>query len=161
MEARQLQFIEETKVFKKSLINFLCLQFLLAATFFKPPSPPAANNSAAHLNGENEGTEEVHYSSNAEPDSFDWQTPFEAKPPSLPAAPRTIPPPTPHEDVAESSQAKKRKKPADRRTQVGIPSDASDDSDDLPALPEPRRRRYHVISCDSDDDSSTANPPAT
>ncbi|KAK8554325.1 hypothetical protein V6N12_031289 [Hibiscus sabdariffa] len=121
MEARQLQFIEETKVFQKSLINFLCFQFPLAATFFKPPSPPAANNSAAHLNGEDEGTKEVHYSFNTEPDAFDWQTSFEAKPPSPPAAPHTFPPPTPHEDVAESSQARKRKTPAGRRIQADIP----------------------------------------
>ncbi|KAK8624427.1 hypothetical protein V6N13_065772 [Hibiscus sabdariffa] len=39
IEARQLQHMEETKVFRTSLINFLCFQFPSAAAFFSTPPP--------------------------------------------------------------------------------------------------------------------------
>ncbi|KAK8986901.1 hypothetical protein V6N11_055218 [Hibiscus sabdariffa] len=63
--------------------------------------------------------------------------------------------------TTESSQVRKRKTPAGRRIQADIPLDVADYFDDLPALPTARRRSYHVISCDSDDDNSTANLPTT
>ncbi|KAK8525396.1 hypothetical protein V6N12_014088 [Hibiscus sabdariffa] len=49
IEARQLQFQEETKVFNQSLVKFLCFQFPSVAAFFAQPTsaPPQPNLSAA------------------------------------------------------------------------------------------------------------------
>ncbi|KAK8519723.1 hypothetical protein V6N12_030085 [Hibiscus sabdariffa] len=48
VEARQLQMIEETKVFRNSLIQFLCFQFPDAVHFFSTPpntTPPPTNSA--------------------------------------------------------------------------------------------------------------------
>ncbi|KAK8574876.1 hypothetical protein V6N12_062553 [Hibiscus sabdariffa] len=82
IEARQLQFQEETKVFNQSLVKFLCFQFPSAASFFAQPSsaPPQPNMSAAAqpsatTSAKASATEEVHFSSDDENDVFDWQSP--------------------------------------------------------------------------------------
>ncbi|KAL4385534.1 hypothetical protein GQ457_15G016780 [Hibiscus cannabinus] len=86
IEARELQFMEETKVFQTSLINFLCFQFLDAATFF-PAQPtmmhPVKLSTATHPkttakpSDEAGNTDRVHFSSDNENDAFDWHTPLE------------------------------------------------------------------------------------
>ncbi|KAK8999760.1 hypothetical protein V6N11_065257 [Hibiscus sabdariffa] len=150
VEARQLQMIEETKVFHNSLIQFLCFQFPDAARFFSTPpntAPPPAT-SAVNPSEEAGQTEPVNLS---EEDIFDWQTPV-------------IPPtttPTAHTDnAADPSPARKRKKPAGRTIQADTPSDAADDSGatadfHVPPSNIKRRRHLHVISSDSEDDGIT------
>ncbi|KAK8985816.1 hypothetical protein V6N11_047309 [Hibiscus sabdariffa] len=107
IEARQIELITESKVFQTTLLQFLYDNFP-AAEFppapNAPPAPPVAANSFATPSTGASETEEVQYSSNAEPDTFDWNTPHDF-PPSAPA------PPT---NVAESSIARKRKTPAAR-----------------------------------------------
>ncbi|KAK8682689.1 hypothetical protein V6N13_055068 [Hibiscus sabdariffa] len=69
MEARQLQFIEETKVFVNSLVQFLFFQFPNVATFFSTaPPPPAA--STTNPSAEASQTEQLHFSSNVGEDIF-------------------------------------------------------------------------------------------
>ncbi|KAK8516825.1 hypothetical protein V6N12_049537 [Hibiscus sabdariffa] len=78
IEARRLQFQEETKVFNQSLVKFLCFQFPSAAAFFAQPSsaPPQPNMSAAAqpsatTSAKAGATEEIHFSSDDENDVFD------------------------------------------------------------------------------------------
>ncbi|KAK8512074.1 hypothetical protein V6N12_018555 [Hibiscus sabdariffa] len=157
IEARQLTLIEETKVFQNSLINFLCFQFLHASNFFPTQpttAPPPAVASAADPSAEDGQTEPMNLSGE---DMFDWQTPI--------TAPATITPPAQADDVAESSHARKRKMPAGRTIQADTPSDDADKSTYAAELPTPqspdkRRRRYHVISNDSDDDGN-ADPTSS
>ncbi|KAK8698111.1 hypothetical protein V6N13_114242 [Hibiscus sabdariffa] len=84
IEARQIQFQEEIKVFQSNLLKFLQFQFPASAAFFGPPStaPPQPSVSAAaaaqpstHTSAKEGATEEVHFSSNDENDIFDWQSP--------------------------------------------------------------------------------------
>ncbi|KAK8681263.1 hypothetical protein V6N13_053668 [Hibiscus sabdariffa] len=82
IEARQLQFQEETKVFNQSLVKFLFFQFPSAAAFFAQPTsaPPQPNMSAAAQPSANTSSnagaiEEVQFSSDDENDVFDWQSP--------------------------------------------------------------------------------------
>ncbi|KAL4279579.1 hypothetical protein GQ457_03G020320 [Hibiscus cannabinus] len=80
IEAKQLHFQEETKVFQQTLINFLCFRFPSAATFFGKQSAaqPHAHHSTATqpIPSANPSvpagdTEEVHLSSDNENDIFD------------------------------------------------------------------------------------------
>ncbi|KAK8584326.1 hypothetical protein V6N12_068571 [Hibiscus sabdariffa] len=103
----------------------------------------AANSVATPSVGAGK-TEETHYSSNVEPDAFDWNTPYETQPPS-PSAPA---PPT---DIAESSGARKRKAPAARVIREDTPLDQPADPPTQPS-PAKRRRRLHIILRDSGGD---------
>ncbi|KAK8696829.1 hypothetical protein V6N13_001953 [Hibiscus sabdariffa] len=152
IEAQQLTFIEETKVFQNSIISFLCFQFPHAANFFRTQpttAPPPVAAFAADPSAEGGQTEPINLS---EEDIFNWQTPI--------IAPATITLPTRADDVAESSHARKRKMTAGRTIQADTPSDAVDKSEEAaehpaPQSPSKRRIRYHVVSSDSDDDGST------
>ncbi|KAK9018436.1 hypothetical protein V6N11_001412 [Hibiscus sabdariffa] len=130
MEARQLQFIEETKVFQNSLTQFLFSQFPNAATFFSTaPPPPAA--SATKLSAEAGQTEQLHFSSNVGEDIFDWKTPHE----HLPEIPTDIP---------ESSRARKRKTPAARVVTEDLPTTSSTaEAEETPANQTAKRRRRY------------------
>ncbi|KAL4304014.1 hypothetical protein GQ457_10G008750 [Hibiscus cannabinus] len=98
IEARQLHFQEETKVFLNTLKSFLCFQFPSTAAFFTPQSvamPPANHSTAAHpipstdpLVPESD-TEEVHLSSDDENDIFECSTTQQTK--SLAPAVREVP----------------------------------------------------------------------
>ncbi|KAK9046179.1 hypothetical protein V6N11_052078 [Hibiscus sabdariffa] len=110
IEARQLQFQEEIKIFNKNLLKFLFFQFPTAATIFGQPSspPPQPSVSAAtaaqpstHTSAKAGATEELHFSSDDENDVFDWQSPRDHLQPlsltTIPAAavPILSPAPTP------------------------------------------------------------------
>ncbi|KAK8530757.1 hypothetical protein V6N12_013259 [Hibiscus sabdariffa] len=81
IEAQQLQHIEEVKVFRNSLVQFLYFQFPSTAAFFSTP-PPTAQPAPAPAQqtpptdpSEGAGnTEQLHLS---EEDIFDWHTPME------------------------------------------------------------------------------------
>ncbi|KAK8649181.1 hypothetical protein V6N13_129915 [Hibiscus sabdariffa] len=84
IEARQLHFQNEVKVFQDTLTKFLLFQFPASATFFgrssTPPTQPSASAAAAaqpltHTSAKEGATEEVHFSSDDENDVFDWQSP--------------------------------------------------------------------------------------
>ncbi|KAK8675375.1 hypothetical protein V6N13_033442 [Hibiscus sabdariffa] len=82
IEARQLQFQEETKVFNQTLVKFLCFQFpSVAASFAQSSSPPPQPNistaaqPSANTSAKAGATEELHFSSDDENDVFDWQSP--------------------------------------------------------------------------------------
>ncbi|KAK8690378.1 hypothetical protein V6N13_073912 [Hibiscus sabdariffa] len=106
IEARQLHFQEETKVFLNALKNFLCFQFPSAAAFFtpQPVATPNANHSAttqpipsANPSVPVGDTEEVHLSSDDKNDIFDWQSPRDRHNPRRPTPTRV--------EVPESSTA--------------------------------------------------------
>ncbi|KAK8694589.1 hypothetical protein V6N13_072137 [Hibiscus sabdariffa] len=170
--------MEETKVFHTSLINFLCFQFSNIAAFFaaQPTTTHQANFSAATQPkstikpSEGAGnTEKVNLSSDDENEIFDWHTPMEHH--------RQICPTPRAADILDSSTAEKFKEPApaegealpvatsrrSRKTRAGriMLSDRSsslDKEEQAPPRPAKRQRRYHVITIDSDDDSSTELP---
>ncbi|KAK9001973.1 hypothetical protein V6N11_024666 [Hibiscus sabdariffa] len=172
IEARQLQFQEETKVFNQSLVKFLCFQFPSAAAFFAQPfSPPpqptmsAAAQPSAHTSAKAGATEEIHFSSDDENDVFDWQSPRDhlqpiGPTPSKPATAVPIPSaaPTPTTSAIDehpkpdSLVGKKGKVTAGKSFGRDIPSSPEDEEEEQ--RPAKRKRRYHVISADSDDDSS-------
>ncbi|KAK8684155.1 hypothetical protein V6N13_040186 [Hibiscus sabdariffa] len=178
IEARQLHFQEEFKVFQSNLIKFLNFQFPASAAFFgqtsTPPSQPSASAAAAaqpstNTSAKEGATEEVHFSSDDENDIFDWQSPRDhlltlgpVTPTPTPAAPILSAAPTPNTSaVAErptpDSPARKRGKATAGRT-IGRndPSSPEVEADQRPAK---RRRRYHIITADSDDDDSSAELP--
>ncbi|KAL4289558.1 hypothetical protein GQ457_14G026860 [Hibiscus cannabinus] len=92
IEARQLQFQNDVKVFQDTLTKFLIYQFPASAAFFGQPSAPPTQPStsaaaaaqpttsagAAHqstnTSAKEGATEELHFSSNDENDVFDWQS---------------------------------------------------------------------------------------
>ncbi|KAK8600054.1 hypothetical protein V6N12_049914 [Hibiscus sabdariffa] len=156
IEARQIEFIAESKLFQTTLLQFLYDHFSAAkfppAPTAPPASPAAADSTATPSVGAGE-TEEVHYSSNPEPDAFDWHTPYETQPPSL--APTPVP--TPPTDIAEPSGVRKRKAPATRVIREDTPLDQPVDpptTANPPAQPSPakRRRCLHIILSDSEGD---------
>ncbi|KAK9044467.1 hypothetical protein V6N11_058367 [Hibiscus sabdariffa] len=159
IEARQLQQIEETKVFRNSLIQFLCPQFPAATTFFSTtptmaqPAPtqqtPPANQSEGAGN-----TEQLNLSAE---DIFDWHTPMEhqsqLKTADVPGSskanddtPAHAEPPT----AAEDTLRRRRKAPAKRIIQ----SDRSSSPDQPEHQPAKRQRRYLIVTTDSDDEGS-------
>ncbi|KAK8586188.1 hypothetical protein V6N13_130710 [Hibiscus sabdariffa] len=125
-----MQLIEETKVFKNSLISFLFFQFPHAANFFRTQpttAPPLVATSAADPSAKDGQMEPINLSRK---DIFDWQTPI--------IAPATITSPARANDVAESSHARKWKKPAGRTIQADTPSDAADKSEEATERPAPQ-----------------------
>ncbi|KAK9011204.1 hypothetical protein V6N11_044058 [Hibiscus sabdariffa] len=174
VEARQLQIQAETKVFQQNLINFLCFQFPAAATFFnaQPEATVAANRSTATQPNPSSNpsamagsTEEVHFSSDDENDVFDWQSPRDhlqpiGPTPSKPAVavPILSPAPTPDNSAIadrptpDSPARRKGKAPAGRTVSRHAPS--RPDEDEQLQRPTKRQRRYHIITANSDDDSS-------
>ncbi|KAK8576725.1 hypothetical protein V6N13_015158 [Hibiscus sabdariffa] len=181
IEARQLQHMEETKVFQNSLINFLFFQLPAAVAYFhnQPTTNQPENFSAATLpkstpvQSEGAGnTEKVDLSSDDENDIFDWHTPMEHHGPTCPtpymaevpgsATIQKIPPsaPTAQEVAPQPTTSpvhtvqRRSKRPAGRV----MFSDRSSSPDPTVQPPAKRQRRYHVITADSDDDSSACVP---
>ncbi|KAK8986029.1 hypothetical protein V6N11_082315 [Hibiscus sabdariffa] len=176
IEAWQIQFQEETKVFNQSLVKFLCFQFPAAATFFAQPSsaPPQHNVSSAAQPSANTSakagaTEEIHFSSDDENDVFDWQSPRDHLQPidPIPSKPTTTVPilsaaPTPttsaitDRPTLDSPTRRKGKAKMGRSFGRDIPSSPDEEAEQRPAK---RRGRYHVITAESDDDDSSAELP--
>ncbi|KAL4312159.1 hypothetical protein GQ457_01G018330 [Hibiscus cannabinus] len=178
IEARQIHFQEEMKVFQSNLLKFLQFQFPVSATFFGQPSfpPPQPSVSAAvaaqpstHTPAKEGATEEVHFSSDDENDVFDWQSPRDNL---LPLGPLTTTPapavpilsaaPTPttsaiaERPTPDSPAKRKGEATAGRTFGRHITSSPEDEADQRPAK---RRRRYHVITADSDEDDINAEIP--
>ncbi|KAK8672301.1 hypothetical protein V6N13_110674 [Hibiscus sabdariffa] len=174
IEARQLNFQEEFKVFQTNLLKFLNFQFPSSAAFFgqsstPPPQPSsfaAAAQPSTHTSDKEGATEEIHFSSDDENDIFDWQSPRDhlltlgpSTTTPAPAAPILSTAPTPTTaTVAErptpESPARKRGKATAGRT-ISRDHPSSPDEEDADQRPAKRRRRYHVITADSDDDGSS------
>ncbi|KAK8508708.1 hypothetical protein V6N12_032703 [Hibiscus sabdariffa] len=168
----------ETKVFQQNLINFLCYKFFVAATYFnaQPEATAAVNRStatqpmpSANPSAKAGSTEELHFSSDDENDVFDWQSPRDHLQPigSSPsklavAVPILSPAPTPANSAIadrptpDSPARRKGKAPAGRSITRHAPS--SSDEEEQMQRPAKRPRRYHIITADSDDDSSDAIP---
>ncbi|KAL4290595.1 hypothetical protein GQ457_14G015410 [Hibiscus cannabinus] len=163
IEARQLHFQEEFKVFQSNLIKFLNFQFPTSTTFFShsstpPPQPSAFAASAAqpstHTSAKEGATKEVHFSSDDENDIFDWQSPRDhlltlgpATSTPAPAAPILSATPKPTTAAAverptPDSPARKRGKATAGRT-LGSNTSASPDDEEAEQRPT-KRRRYHV-----------------
>ncbi|KAL4291231.1 hypothetical protein GQ457_14G026840 [Hibiscus cannabinus] len=174
IEARQLHFQSEVKVFQETLTKFLIFQFPASAAFFgrtsTPPPQPSASAAAAaqpstHTSAKEGATEEVHFSSDDENDIFDWQSPRDhllALGPSTstpaPAAPILSAAPTPTtaaavERTTPDSPARKRGKATAGRT-FDRGNTSSPDEEEADQRPAKRRRRYHVITAESDEDDS-------
>ncbi|KAK8617987.1 hypothetical protein V6N13_080887 [Hibiscus sabdariffa] len=174
IEARQLQFQQETKVFHQNLLKFLCFQFPAAATFFgqssSPPLQPSVSAAAAaqpstHTSAKAGATEELHFSSDDENDVFDWQSPLDHLQPlgptttPAPTVPILSAAPTPTASVIterptpDSPTRKKGKATAGRTIGRDIPS--SPEAEQRPA----KRRKYHVITAESDEDDSMTEVP--
>ncbi|KAK8628791.1 hypothetical protein V6N13_009374 [Hibiscus sabdariffa] len=144
IEARKLQFQEETKVFNQSLINFLCFQFPSAVAFFaQPPSaPPQPNFSAAaqpqpsaNTSAKAGAIEEVHLSSDDENDIFDWQSPRDHLHPISPAPQRADAP------ESSTSQQSKNKEPAEVPILALAPTLVRHATTERPAPESPARRK--------------------
>ncbi|KAK8713622.1 hypothetical protein V6N13_148834 [Hibiscus sabdariffa] len=176
IEARQIQFQEEMKVFNQSLVKFLCFQFPAAATFFAQPSstPPQHNVSAAAQPSANTSakvgaTKEIHFSSDDENDVFDWKSPRDHLQPIGPTPTRPAPAvpilsaaatpttsaiadrPTPDSPTRRKGKAK-----VGRSFRRDVPSSPDEEAEQRPTK---RRKRYHVITAESDDDDSSAELP--
>ncbi|KAL4282731.1 hypothetical protein GQ457_16G018280 [Hibiscus cannabinus] len=178
IEVTQIHFKEEMKVFKSNLLKFLQFQFPASATFFGQPSfpPPQPSVSAdvaaqpsTHTSAKEGATEEVHFSSDDENDVFDWQSPRDNLLPigpvtttPAPAVPILSAAPTPTTSAAverptPDSPAKRKGKATAGRT-FGRDTSSSPE-EEVGQRPAKRRRRYHVITVDSDEDDSSAEIP--
>ncbi|KAK8572992.1 hypothetical protein V6N12_029032 [Hibiscus sabdariffa] len=151
IEARQLQFIEDTKVFQLSLVQFLIQQFPAVASFFpnNQAGTPQANQSSVEPSITARKTETVHYSSNVASDAFDWNTPYKQQLSS------PVRPPVAH--IPELSNVHKRKAPAVRilnEEHVSPTTTEVEEEEQTSPQPVKRQRRYHVITHDNDTDSS-------
>ncbi|KAK9045495.1 hypothetical protein V6N11_051405 [Hibiscus sabdariffa] len=181
IEAMRLQFKEETKVFQTSFINFLYFQFSNAAAFFtaQPTTIQPTNFSTStqpkskpkHSVGAG-NTEKVHFSSDDENDIFNWHTPMEHHG-QICATPRVA-------DFPESSTTQKRKEHAPAKGEATPMTTATNTDtakrrgktpagwimlrdrlsspEEAEQPPAKRQRRYHVITADSDDNSSAGLP---
>ncbi|KAK8578442.1 hypothetical protein V6N13_116286 [Hibiscus sabdariffa] len=180
IEAQQLQFQEETKVFNQTLINFLCFQFPFAAAFFAQPTstPPQPNLSAAaqpqpstNTSAKAGAIEEVHFSSDDKNDVFDWQSPRDhlqpigpipSKPamavPILSVAPTLATSTIAEHPTPDFHAQRKGKAKVGRSFGRNIPS--SPEEEEPEQRPAKRQRRYHIVTADSDDDSSAELPVA-
>ncbi|KAL4334833.1 hypothetical protein GQ457_07G006440 [Hibiscus cannabinus] len=178
IEARHIHFQEEMKVFNANLLKFLHFQFPAAARFFAQPSatPPQPNVSAAAqpsatASAKAGATEEVHFSSDDENDVFDWQSPRDHLQPldpitttPAPTVPILSAAPTPTTSVVaerptpDSLARRKGKATAGRTFGRDIPSSPEDEADQRPAK---RRRKYHVITAESDEEDSSAEIPVS
>ncbi|KAK8709109.1 hypothetical protein V6N13_060139 [Hibiscus sabdariffa] len=161
IEARKLQHIEEAKVFRNSLVQFLCFQFPSAAAFFsntpttaQPAPAPAQQTQPADPSEGAGNTEQLHLS---EEDIFDWNTPMEhqsqLKQADIPGSFKADDAPAPTEPPAAQEHTPRRrgKTPAKRI----VLSDRSSSPEQPEQQPAKRQRRYHTITTDSDDESSS------
>ncbi|KAK8716458.1 hypothetical protein V6N13_043765 [Hibiscus sabdariffa] len=183
IEARQLQQMEETKVFRTSLINFLCFQFPSAATFFstppttEQPAPATAQPTSPADPSEGAGnTEQLNLSDEdifdwhtpmeqlnlSDEDIFDWHTPMEhqsqLKQADIPGSSKAEDAPAPAEPPAaqENTPRRRGKTPA----KWIVLSDRSSIQEQPEQQPAKRQRKYHAITTDSDDESSAGLPAA-
>ncbi|KAL4289884.1 hypothetical protein GQ457_14G011850 [Hibiscus cannabinus] len=154
IEARQITFQEEKKVFNANLLKFLHFQFPATARFFAQPSttPPQPNVSAttqpsATTSAKAGATEEVHFSPSAQSPHLPQQFQFSSTAPT-PTTSVVAEHPTP-----DSPTRRKGKATAGRTIGRDISSSPDDEADQRPAK---RRRKYHVITIESDEDESTA-----
>ncbi|KAK8669426.1 hypothetical protein V6N13_106857 [Hibiscus sabdariffa] len=159
MEARELQFMEDTKVLQNSLVNFLTFQFPNDVVFFSihPDAPsPSIDASTVEPSAEAGQTEPLHFPSNVANDAFDWNTPL-GHPPSPPAQMQEPPSTT---DIPKSSNMRKRKALAGRvlteDPQLSPAATTVPEEQTSPTRPK-RQRRYHIIISDNDVESSS--PP--
>ncbi|KAK8698105.1 hypothetical protein V6N13_114236 [Hibiscus sabdariffa] len=174
IEAKQLNFQNEIKVFQENLIKFLNFQFPASAAFFGQTSTPSPQRSASaaaaaqpstHTSAKEGATKEIHFSSDDENDVFDWQSPRDhlltlgpSTTTPAPAAPILSAAPTPTTSaVAErptpDSPSRKRGKARASRT-ISRDQPSSPDEEYADQRPAKRRRKYHVITADNDDDGS-------
>ncbi|KAL4285444.1 hypothetical protein GQ457_16G018270 [Hibiscus cannabinus] len=174
IEARQLQFQNDVKVFQDTLTKFLIYQFPASAAFFGQPSapptqpstsaaaaaPPSTSAGAAHqstnTSAKEGATEELHFSSDDENDVFDWQSPRDhllALGPSTstpaPAVPILSAAPTPttataFDRLTPISPSRRRGKATAKR-QLGGDSSSEEEAAPRPA----KKRKYHIITTDS------------
>ncbi|KAK8593423.1 hypothetical protein V6N12_045505 [Hibiscus sabdariffa] len=166
IEARQLQHIEEAKVFRNSLVQFLCFQFPSAPAFFsntpttaRPGPAPAQQTPPADPSEGAGNTEQLHLS---EEDIFDWHTPMEhqsqLKQANIQGSFMADDAPAPAEPPAAQEHTPRRR--GKTPTKRIVLSDRSS-SPELPEQqPAKRQRRYHTITTDSDDESSAGLPAA-
>ncbi|KAK8538718.1 hypothetical protein V6N12_034426 [Hibiscus sabdariffa] len=153
IEARQLHFQNEVKVFQETLTKFFLFQFPASATFFgrsstAPPQPSASAAAAAqpstHTSAKEGATEEVHFSSNDENDVFDWQSPRDHL---LALGPSTSTP-APAAHILSAAPT---------------PTTAAVIARPTPDSPTRKRgkatARYHVITAENDEDDSDAAVP--
>ncbi|KAK9003734.1 hypothetical protein V6N11_084366 [Hibiscus sabdariffa] len=131
IEARQIHFQEEIKVFQSNLLKFLQFQFPASAAFFVSKRPSADHRPVT-------------------------TTPAPAVP-ILSAAPTPTTSAVDERPTPESPSRKRGKATAGRTIGSDNPSSPEEEADQRPAK---RRRRYHVITADSDDDSSAELPVA-
>ncbi|KAL4285438.1 hypothetical protein GQ457_16G014140 [Hibiscus cannabinus] len=179
IEARQLHFQNEVKVFQDTLTKFLLYQFPASATFFGqnsiPPPQPSTSATAAqpttNTSAKEGATEELHFSSDDKNDVFDWQSPRDhlltlgpSTSTPAPAAPILSAAPTPTTAAAidrptpDSPSRKRGKITAGRTLDQGIPSSPEEEAaEQRPA----KHRRYHVITAESDEDDSDAEIPVS
>ncbi|KAK8657031.1 hypothetical protein V6N13_098965 [Hibiscus sabdariffa] len=155
--------MKETKVFRTSLINFLCFQFPSAAAFFstpptaEQPAPATAQPTPPADPSEGAGnTEQLNLSVE---DIFDWHTPMENQSQLKEAdilgsskANEDAPAPA----AKENTPRRRGKTPAKRI----VLSDRSSSPEQPEQQPAKRQRRYHAITTDSDDESSAGLPAA-
>ncbi|KAL4386987.1 hypothetical protein GQ457_09G018490 [Hibiscus cannabinus] len=188
IEARQLHFQNEVKVFQDTLTKFLLFQFPASAAFFgqssAPPTHPSTSAAAAaqpsttaaaahqstNTSAKEGATEELHFSSDDENDVFDWQSPRDhlltlgpSTSTPAPAVPILSAAPTPTTTAAidqptPDSLTRKRGKSKAGRT-FDQGSPSSPEEEAAEQRPAKRRRRYHIITAESDEDGSDAEIP--
>ncbi|KAL4383954.1 hypothetical protein GQ457_15G015600 [Hibiscus cannabinus] len=165
IEAKQIHFQEEMKVFNTNLIKFLHFQFPSAASFFAQPSttPPqpiifVAAQPSANMSAKAGATEEVNFSSDDENDVFNWQSPHDHLQPlgptttPAPAVPILSAAPTPatsaiaERPTPDSPARRKGKATTGKTFGRDIPSSPEDEAEQRLAK---RMRNYHVITADS------------
>ncbi|KAL4385988.1 hypothetical protein GQ457_09G017520 [Hibiscus cannabinus] len=161
IEARQIHFQEEMKVFNANLLKFLQFQFPSAAWFFAQPSttPPQPNISAAAqpsaTTSAKAGDTEESPRDHLQPLGPTTTTPAPVVP-ILSAAPTPATSTVAERPTPDSPTRRKGKATAGRAFGREIPSSPEDEADQRPAK---RRRKYHVITADNDDDDSSAEVP--
>ncbi|KAL4312323.1 hypothetical protein GQ457_01G026180 [Hibiscus cannabinus] len=183
IEARQLHFQNEVKVFQDTLTKFLLYQFPASATFFgqtsAPPTHPSTSAAAAaqpstsaaaahqstNTSAKEGATKELHFSSDDENDVFDWQSPRDhlmtlgpSTSTPAPAIPILSAAPTPTTATAKDrptpdSLTRKRGKSTAGRT-IDQGSPSSPEEEAAEQRPAKRRHRYHIITAESDEDGS-------
>ncbi|KAK9028188.1 hypothetical protein V6N11_067999 [Hibiscus sabdariffa] len=156
--------MEETKVFRTSLINFLCFQFPSAAAFFSTPPPteqPAPATAQPTTPADpSEGAGNTEQLNLSEEDIFDWHTPMEhqsqLKQADIPSSFKAEDAPAPAEPPAVQEHTPRRRgKTSAKRI---VLSDRSSNPEQPGQQPAKRQRRYHAITTDSDDESSAGLP---
>ncbi|KAL4384542.1 hypothetical protein GQ457_15G018660 [Hibiscus cannabinus] len=164
IEARQLHFQNDIKVFQQNLIKFLNFQFPSSAAFFGQSSTPPPN--LLHLLLLLPNHPPTHPPRRVQPKRFishhlltlgpTTSTPAPAAPilsaALTPTTAAAVGRPTP------DSPARKRGKATAGRS-FGRETSSSPDEEEADQRPAKRRRRYHVITAESDDDDSSAEVP--